>query len=372
MTNEVKISNSVAASGRFCGTATLRAPVAHAPTGSVRQPILCPSCGRKSTGEPVELFHDMSLYACDSCDLHFWHPVTMPSASWYESAYQGRDKTAMPLEPGHRYFLSDPKAPKGGRLLDLGCGVGNFLAAAQDNGFEVTGVEFDRAAVAFGQQHYGIKRIFAMRPEEFYEAHPQQRFDAVTFFEVLEHQQDPDSFLKVAKNFLVPDGYVALSVPNRSRWQKGIDTLDYPPNHLTRWSPSALSALLERNGFEVVSLRAQSLGVLRAAQVLSMRFRTGLVSRVAGEQPPMLADLARMRSEDVQQRLTRLAEHRGHRLAEKLARLKNYLMIPMAALLLPFLRARGRTGLYLYSLARLKRPDTLSVENTNGTSQKDG
>jgi SAM-dependent methyltransferase len=316
------------------------------------EPAACPACGTVATGKPFECFHGSSLFACADCDLHFWHPVAMPDASWYEAAYQGRDRTAMPLEPGHRFFLSDPKAPKSGRLLDLGCGVGNFAAAARDAGFDVTGVEFDPSAVRFARQHYGLEKVFATRPEEFGSAHPGQRFDVVTFFEVLEHQDDPRRFLTMAADFLVEHGYMGMSVPNRCRWQKGVETLDYPPNHLTRWSPTALMNFLERNGFEVLSIRQEPLGIRRAAQVLSMGLPTGLVSRIAGERPPMMADLAEMNPGEMQQVVKRVEQHRGHRLTDRLVRCKNLALVPVAAAMLPYLRLRGFTGLYLYCLAR--------------------
>ena len=322
---------------------------------------ICPACDTRCNTEPVERFHQSSLFACERCDLQFWYPVSMPDAAWYERAYQGRDQTDMPLEPGHRYFLSDPKAPRNGRLLDLGCGVGNFLAAARDAGFDVTGVEFNASAVRFAQRHYGLHNVFAMRSEDFQAAHPQERFDVVTFFEVLEHQADPQRFLEIAKDCLVAGGFLALSVPNRERWQKGVETLDYPPNHLTRWSRAALRSLLERNGFEILSMRREVLGVCRAAQVLSMGLRTGMVSRIAGECPPTLADLAEMKPEQVEHAMKRLSEHCGHRWAAHLARWKNYAMVPPAALLLPYLRLRGYTGLYLYCLVRRTQTGSASV-----------
>jgi SAM-dependent methyltransferase len=280
----------------------------------------------------------------------------MPDASWYEAAYQGRDQTAMPLEPGHRFFLSDPKAPKSGRLLDIGCGVGNFLAAARDAGFDVVGIEMNQNAVRFAQEHYGLRNISAMRPEEFLAAQPQAKFDVVTFFEVLEHQENPQGFLDVAMECLTDQGHIALSVPNRNRWQKAPDTLDYPPNHLTRWSPSALRSFLERNGFEILSLREEPLTVLRVAHVLSTGLRTGLVSRVAGERPPVLAELAEKNPEEMQWTMARVERSAGHRLAARLASWKNFLLVPVAGSLLPFLRLRGYAGLYLYCLARMKHP----------------
>jgi len=316
----------------------------------------CPACGVPCCNQPIEHFHRTSLFACERCDLHFWHPVSMPDAAWYEGAYQGRDHAEMALEPGHRYFLSDPQAPKSGRLLDLGCGVGNFLAAARDAGFDVTGIEMNRNAVQFAREHYRLPNIFAMRPEEFCTAPGKKKFDVVTFFEVLEHQENPQAFLAAAKRCLTPGGYMALSVPNRNRWQKGVDTLDYPPNHLTRWTPRALENFLVRHGFDVLSMKEEPLDVRRAATVLSMGLRTGLASRVIGERLPMLADLAEMEPKEMDRAMRQAVENPRRRLAERLARWKNLALIPAAAVALPYLRLRRYKGLYLYCLVRQKIP----------------
>jgi SAM-dependent methyltransferase len=312
----------------------------------------CPACG--ATGEPrvAEKFREYTLYECAECDLHFWHPVKMPDAAWYEIAYRSRDSTAMPLEPGHRFFLADAKAPKKGTLLDVGCGVGNFLAAAQSRGFTAAGTEFNPSAVQFAKSHYGLQDVHVMTPQEFRAAYPDRTFDVVTCFEVLEHQDDPQGFLNVLSQFVGERGFLTISVPNRTRWQKGTDTLDYPPNHLTRWSPRALSGFLSRNGFEVLSLRQEPLGVRRAALMLSMSLRTGLVKRVAGETPANLTDLAAMKPAEMEKTVQRMETDQGHRFASFLVRCKNLAMVPAAGIALPYLRMKGYTGLYLYCLAR--------------------
>lgn len=278
----------------------------------------------------------------------------MPGDSWHEIVYQGRDNKEMPLEPGHKFFLTDPRAPRNGRLLDVGCGVGNFLAAAQRRGFDVTGLEINRNAAEFARSHYGLKKIFVGRLEQYWQGCQGETFDVVTFFEVLEHQENPRAFLNAAKRFVAESGFVALSVPNRERWQAKFETFDYPPNHLTRWSPLALRNFLEANEFDVLTIRQEPLRVKRAAQVLGARLHTGLVSVVAGETPPNPADLADMQPEDLQMELKRLETSRRHRWASRLVRAKQYALWPAALCLLPCLRLRGYTGLYLYCLAQKK------------------
>src|SRR5271169_2779009 len=87
----------------------------------------CPACGKRAADAPVERYGKYELFRCGVCDLHFWEPRAMPDARWYEQMYGGRDEKLMALEPGHKYFLTDPLAPGRGDLLDIGCGTGNFL-----------------------------------------------------------------------------------------------------------------------------------------------------------------------------------------------------------------------------------------------------
>ena len=132
----------------------------------------------------------------------------------------------------------------------MGCGVGNFLAAARDAGFDATGIEPNQNAVRFAKEHYGLRDVFVGVPADLQKTRPLDKFDTVTFFEVLEHQDNPQAFLDTAKSFLKADGFIALSVPNRSRWQIGNDPLDYPPNHLTRWSPAALQNFFQATAWK--------------------------------------------------------------------------------------------------------------------------
>lgn len=139
----------------------------------------------------------------------------MPDACWYEQMYRGRDEKLLPLEPGHKYFLKDALAPRGGELLDIGCGTGNFLAAARDAGYRVTGIELDRKAASFAKERLGLQRVLPLTIADFVQQTANETFDVVTFFEVLEHQAEPAEFLRGVKACLKPRGTIALSVPNR-------------------------------------------------------------------------------------------------------------------------------------------------------------
>src|SRR6266436_6050695 len=254
----------------------------------------CPACAKSVADAAIERYGKYELFRCLACNLHFWEPRVMPDARWYEQMYGGRDEKLLPLEPGHRYFLGDPLAPGRGELLDIGCGTGNFLAAARDAGYAVSGTELDRNAAQFAKERLGLARVLGLTISEFAGKYPGEKFDVVTFFEVLEHQAAPVEFLERVKSCLRPRGYIALSVPNRERWLTGPDVLDYPPNHFLRWNAGALRSILIAQEFEILSVREQSAGVRHTAQMINMSLRTGLMRTVAGESSASFRDVMQM------------------------------------------------------------------------------
>jgi SAM-dependent methyltransferase len=312
----------------------------------------CPACARNALDIAIERYGSYALFRCAACDLHFWEPRVMPDARWYEQMYGGRDEKLLPLEPGHKYFLADPLAPGRGELLDIGCGTGNFLAAARQAGYTVSGTELDRNAARFAKTQLDLPRVFGLTISEFAEHYQDQKFDVVTFFEVLEHQAAPMQFLQKVKACLRPRGYIALSVPNRERWLTGPDVLDYPPNHFLRWNARALRSLLSAHGFETLSVKEQPAGIGHTAQMINIALRTGLSERAAGNASTSFRDVMQMAPEEASAALEAAPTGR-QRAVQFLGHLKSVACLPLAAAAYPYVRLRGYKGTYLYFLARL-------------------
>jgi SAM-dependent methyltransferase len=275
----------------------------------------------------------------------------MPDGHWYEQMYGPRDARLLPLEPGHKYFLADPRAPKSGDLLDVGCGTGNFLVAAHSAGFQVTGTELDPGAVRFIHTKLGIESVVPLTITAFTAANPARKFSVVTSFEVLEHQADPVAFVRAIKSCLVAHGYIAMSVPNRNRWLTGPDVLDYPPNHFLRWSPAALKNFLVANGFEILSLREQHAGISHTAQMINMALRTGLSRPIAGSVQPAFREVMQMPAEQAATLLAARPTPR-QRLFSALSKGKLGVCHFLAIAAWPVVRLQQRKGTYLYCLAR--------------------
>ena len=334
----------------------LRIPVAEpqqspAVAPSAQPEFYCPVCMHAASPEIVESFHSYSLRECEGCRLQFWEPRQMPDARWYSAMYGERNSRLLPLEPGHNFFLRDALAPRCGRLLDVACGTGNFLIAATGAGYSASGIELDPAAASFAAEHCPRGRVFPLPLETFRSHYPNEIFDIVTFFEVLEHQANPAAFLQEIRSCLRPRGFIALSVPNRQRWQTSMDALDYPPNHFLRWNPESLQMAMKAHGFSVLSIECETPTVAYTAKQINGRLRTRLSRTLAPEPPNWFRDEIQ---ENPQQKTKRngVRPSLRSRAVQLLDRAKHAACFPIALAATPYVRWRRLAGSYLYCLAR--------------------
>lgn len=222
----------------------------------------CPLCSsRVSETQAREKYGEYTLYECTGCRNGFWSPLKAPSGDWYANTekqpnetmvdvYAKLHSTRMALAPTHLNFFR--RMPlKAGRLLDVGCGNGSFIKEASKT-FDVYGIDFDPKSIDAAHK-IGLNNVFALSLGDFANAKKGNKFDIITFFEVLEHQSDPDSFVQGVKNLLkrAAPAYIAGSVPKHNKiipFSEG----DKPPNHFLLFTGAGLKSYLESRGFQDV------------------------------------------------------------------------------------------------------------------------
>jgi 2-polyprenyl-3-methyl-5-hydroxy-6-metoxy-1,4-benzoquinol methylase len=222
--------------------------------------VPCPVCGCVEIGPTRQGFTDpvnqttYRLHRCRRCDVEFWEPLTMPPPSYYETAVGSyrtyHAGTARDLSPWHRTFLDRLCRASPGRVLDIGCADGRFLEELQRRGWEVCGLDFDRRSVEAARRRCGTAAIHACSLEDASTVFSPASFDLVTFFEVLEHQVAPVTFLEHVRRMVARGGTIGGSVPNRGRYIVPTRmSPDLPPHHFTLWDSDVIVRFLEAQGF---------------------------------------------------------------------------------------------------------------------------
>lgn len=228
--------------------------------------INCPVCGKDVEAKAYRKTYvsdwnkkEYKLYHCPSCDLQWWEPLKVEPEFYEEEGEEGYAVFHLgiseTLGENHKMFFKHFPL-KSGRLLDVGCGDGRFLKKAKEVGFEVWGIDFDRKSVEVCRKKRGLENVYAMSLEEFSELAKKEelKFDVITFFEVLEHQDRPREFLEKVKELLKPGGWIAGSVPNRQLFRFSNKPLNYqmgnfPPHHFLWFDKKALENILSFHGF---------------------------------------------------------------------------------------------------------------------------
>jgi len=178
-------------------------------------------------------------------------------------------------------------AERRGRLVDVGCGNGRFLARMRDLGWEVLGVEPDPEAARVARERFGLTVI----PSTLEEAKlPEASVDAVTMNHVIEHVPDPIGLLAECRRILRPGGTVVVVTPNLQSLGCRVFKADWRgyeiPRHLVIFSSKALRLCAERAGLTINSLRTTARSArwmwvasksLRASNQLS---KAGIIARI--------------------------------------------------------------------------------------------
>jgi 2-polyprenyl-3-methyl-5-hydroxy-6-metoxy-1,4-benzoquinol methylase len=246
----------------------------------------CPACSHKTikfTERIKDHFlsqEDFQIFHCFSCGHLFTNPRPSPDqiTAYYKSenyiSHSDSDKGL--INKVYRIVRKrtlnwkaaqlNSHFGRPGKLLDIGCGSGNFLARMQTDGWECFGIEPDPDARAMASRYSGITVTEESHLSEWMD----ETFDAITLWHVLEHVYDLHKRLAEIKRLLKPGGILILALPNPS----SADALKYGsywaawdvPRHVHHFKPSVVHELLHSKGFRFLYSR----GMVYDAYYISM------------------------------------------------------------------------------------------------------
>jgi len=217
--------------------------------GSVRASVLSL---KSRSGNPLRTL------ACRECGLVWSDPRPHEARRYYEDEYRlDYKRTSMPrpkhvLRAGKVALsrLAKIKSHLHGRLsvLDVGSGGGEFAYLLRTLGHEASGVEPNRGYASYAASEYGINVTRGFIDEVTL---PEQGFDLITLWHVLEHTEDPGAVLRQLARALRADGLLVVEVPNvEATCQAPKST--FHEAHLYNFNRATLSALAARAGLALV------------------------------------------------------------------------------------------------------------------------
>ncbi|MGD0962725.1 MAG: class I SAM-dependent methyltransferase [Candidatus Acidiferrales bacterium] len=260
------------------------------PAVSERETVSCRICGSRNESDYLSA-RGYRIVQCLECGLWYVNPQPTPEelSQFYANYDDGDQWRAREGDFNRGIRKSILRFAQSGRLLDVGCGSGNFLACMREVGFAVSGIEPSETGAAYARDTLGVE-IFSGMVEEYLATPHHGTFKVLTLLNVLEHLTDPRGMLLQLRHLMEDNAFLAVVVPDarfhdyvgklRRRLGKSDPYwLEQPesvlsgfklPDHLSSFQPGTISLLLGSCGFEIQRIE-------NAPVVLNPRFYRNLL-----------------------------------------------------------------------------------------------
>ena len=208
---------------------------------------------------------------CTQCGLKFTNP--RPTAEHIAPYYdfpeyfshedKAKNLTQFVYQKVRNYAISkkikhlNSLKPSKGKYLDYGCGTAELLTKAKDNGWKVVGIEPNEKARNLANSKVGGKVY-----ESIDELPSGTSFDIITLYHVLEHVHLLRKTVKKLINYLKPDGYILIAVPNPESY----DAVKYKdhwagwdvPRHLYHFNHKSIESFSELFDLQIINEKPMS------------------------------------------------------------------------------------------------------------------
>lgn len=268
--------------------------------------VSCNLCG-EDRARVLFVRWGLPVVRCTRCGLVYVNPRPAPQSAkdrYTEAYFKVEYVPSIPLGQhgeGSLHYHFERLAPlrpykREGRILDVGCATGFFLAGAREDGWTPYGVEISTYAVEYARRELGLDNITTSIGD-----FPEGYFDAITLWETMEHLDDPLGYLERVYPLLRRGGVLAVSTPNLDSlcfWLIGGKWWPIMPfEHLYYFTPKTMKKMLARAGFEAKVVKFEN-------------FDAGRGLSMSGE-PDRLKVLRWELGPDGLQRLARLSQGGG-------------------------------------------------------------
>ncbi len=191
-----------------------------------------------------------------------YHVDEVPQTHWFHRLQYFVENNLF-YEPMYRFRVRQVQRVtglKGGKMLDVGGGSGHASAFFQRAGFDVTVLDPDERALKVAREKFGLKTIHGLLEEVKL---PENSFDLVTFWCVVEHLPEPQKTLRAAYKVLRDKGWLVALVPLSDSWQAKMFGSRWAeareaPRHTGLPTKEGMKRLLEHCGFTLRAWESNS------------------------------------------------------------------------------------------------------------------
>ena len=253
----------------------------------------CPICNStqfKSFLEVEDYFlsHEIfTIQKCNSCKFVFTNPrpSEIDIGKYYQSEeYISHSSSSESITDKIYYAVRNyttkqkfnliNKHYKTGKILDIGCGTGEFLNFFKTHGWETMGIEPNNTARKTAIKKYGL----TIHQENKINELVKSSFEIITMWHVLEHVLDLNLRVRQLKHLIKKNGILVIAVPNiESRdaniYGKYWAALDVP-RHLYHFNQSAIHNLFSKEGFEIIETHPMKFDAFYIS-LISEKYKTG-------------------------------------------------------------------------------------------------
>lgn len=165
------------------------------------------------------------------------------------------------------------------RLLDVGCGTGDFLLTAKNNGWDIKGIEPNPQAreIANSKTKNAVSNIEGLLDLE------KHSFDVITLWHVLEHLPNLEAHIQLFQSLLKPNGRLIIAVPNfksyDATYYKSFWAAYDVPRHLWHFSKTSISKLFSKYDMEVENTLPMKFDAFYVS-LLSQKHKTGKMNPI--------------------------------------------------------------------------------------------
>jgi 2-polyprenyl-3-methyl-5-hydroxy-6-metoxy-1,4-benzoquinol methylase len=147
----------------------------------------------------------------------------------------------------------DKHSLHGKKVVEIGCGKGEFLSLMKQAGADAYGIEYSDESVDYCRKNdLKVEKLYLEGEDDKISGHPFDCFFIMNFFE---HLPDPNATLKSLYNNLSDSGVGLIEVPNFDMIQKNNLFSEFINDHLFYFTKDTLTRILELNGFEIVECK---------------------------------------------------------------------------------------------------------------------